>query len=101
MSNIFRFTAPLLAAVLAFGVRSLRAELRDSDVRVVIRASPDNADVAAKVRVSPAKDGRQTLEVTLTNASGREIALRDMRVEFPWAKPDGADFLLSTGGWDM
>ena len=77
------------------------AQLSEEQVRVTIDATPTAAALAPQVRVLAGEAGTQTLVITLTNTNSTELALRGATVEFPWVTPEGADWRIASGAWDM
>ncbi|MDB6115670.1 MAG: hypothetical protein JWQ62_2615 [Lacunisphaera sp.] len=79
----------------------LGAQLREDQVSLKINRLPETAAFRTAIHVGAAATGGQQLAITITNASGAEVVLRDWTVEFPWVGLTGPGDLLSTGGWDM
>jgi len=121
------FRAKILAAAILFLAGNCLflappapAQLREADVTTNIEHAPASAPIRVAVRVSDASDANdashandtshasdartaagQYVQVSITNTSDRDITLGWLTAEFPYARPEGENALIATGGWDM
>ena len=98
------FAAFLLLAgnCLFFFTPPAPAQLREADVTTNIERTPASAPIRVVVRMTDAQPAAgQYLQVSITNTSEHDITLGALTAEFPYPRPEGANALIATGGWDM
>lgn len=75
------------------------AQLRESDVQVKINRIPADAPVRTDIKITAAKPEGQYIQVSITNTSKKDIALRQLLAELPWTRPAGAHDQINAGAW--
>lgn len=79
----------------------IAAPLRESDVKLNMSLRPADARLTSKVHFSRGPHGSRYLEISLTNASGSELSVEGLSLEFPWLPKPSGDLLVSSGGTVM
>jgi hypothetical protein len=95
-----RISTPILAGLL-FCRALAAAPLEVKEVSLEIGRAPSTAAIHSEVRIEPAEAGSVFLAVSLTNTSGRDLAIENMALEFPWSGSAANGDLLCAGGASM
>jgi len=102
-SRYLRIGGWLIGLVIGAAATTPAAAVREHEVTANVEtvAATDAAVVQTRVRLTPGPQGSQFLTVTVTNASAREVRLKELTVSFPWEPALGEGAQVSSGGASM